>query len=257
MEALSVNGNIYNEEFTAFQNELNRHQTVLSERDAKRKAEEFIRNHPSSFVSLYLLDKFFVRKEVPDFDKIKEFTKSMTGVLQDKSYIEHLNEYIAQAEKIETGKYAPFFSLTNAKGERITRSSDAFKKKNLLINFWASWSDSTARRRCNTELKTLYKKYKGNTYFNMLGVSLDIDKKEWQNAIERDTLSWEQVCDFGGLDSEIAKQYAVSQLPGNILLSADGKILAKDLWGEALKEKIDEAISFTEEKAKKDNRKNR
>ncbi len=51
----------------------------------------------------------------------------------------------------------------------------------------------------------------------MLGVSFDMDKKEWQDAIKRDTLNWEQVCDFGGLNSEVAKQYAIKQVPSNIL----------------------------------------
>lgn len=63
----------------------------------------------------------------------------MAGVLQDKLYIERLNESISQAEKTEIGKYAPFFSLPNVKGEKISRTSENLKKKNLLINFWASW----------------------------------------------------------------------------------------------------------------------
>ena len=71
----------------------------------------------------------------------------------------------------------------------------------------------------------------------MLGISFDVDKKEWKDAIKRDTLDWEQVCDFSGLNSEIAKQYTIKQIPANILLSADGKILAKNLSGEELKKK--------------------
>ena len=76
----------------------------------------------------------------------------------------------------------------------------------------------------------------------MLGVSFDMDKKEWQDAIKRDTLNWEQVCDFGGLNSEVAKQYAIKQVPSNILLSADGKILAKNLKGEQLKKILDHSL---------------
>ena len=89
----------------------------------------------------------------------------------------------------------------------------------------------------------------------MLGISFDVDKKEWKDAIKRDTLDWEQVCDFGGLNSEVAKQYAIKQVPSNILLSADGKILAKNLSGEDLKKKIEEVVSAAEEKDKKDNKK--
>ena len=73
----------------------------------------------------------------------------MAGVLQDKLYIERLNESISQAEKTEIGKYAPFFSLPNVKGEKISRTSENLKKKNLLINFWASWGDSIANQNSN------------------------------------------------------------------------------------------------------------
>ena len=253
-EFLDINGNTYNEEFTAFQKELGSLNNP-SEKDLEQKAEEFIRAHHSSFVSLYLLDKYFVQKDSPDFHKIKKLIKVMTGILQDKLYIEQLNEAISLSEKTEIGKYAPFFSLPNIKGEKITRSSEDFKKKNLLINFWASWTDSISNHQSNSELKELYQKYKKNKHIAMLGVSFDMDKKEWQDAIKRDTLNWEQVCDFGGLNSEVAKQYAIKEVPSNILLSADGKILAKNLKGEQLKKKIEEVVTAAEEKEKQDNKK--
>ena len=253
-EALTIDGNKYNQEFTVFQKDLNELDT-LSEQVLEQKAEEFIKQHHSSFVSLYLLDKYFVQKDSPDFNKIKKLIEVMAGILQDKLYIERLNESISQAEKTEIGKYAPFFSLPNVKGVKITRSSEDFKKKNLLINFWASWNDSVSNYRSNSELKELYKKYKKNKYVGMLGISFDVNKEQWKDAIKQDTLDWEQVCDFGGLNSETAKQYSVQQVPANILLSADGKILAKNLHGEELKKKIEEVVFAAEEKDKKDSKK--
>ena len=253
-EYLHIEGNIYNQEFTAFQEDL-RGLGTPSEKDLEQKAEEFIRGHHSSFVSLYLLDKYFVQKDSPDFNKIKKLIEVMAGVLQDKLYIERLNESISQAEKTEIGKYAPFFSLPNVKGEKISRTSENLKKKNLLINFWASWGDSIANQNSNAELREIYIKYKKNKYIAMLGISLDLNKEQWKGAIKRDTLDWEQVCDFDGFNSEVAKQYTIRQIPANILLSADGKILAKDLKGEKLKKKIEEVVSAAEEKDKKDNKK--
>ena len=135
---LTISGNIYNEEFTDFQKALedpadpsekageetvDKRITVEKANTAEEMAEEFILQHHSSYVSLYLLDKYFVQKETPDFSKIKKLVEVMTGVLQDKPYIERLNETITQAEKSEIGKYAPFFSLPNAKGEKIDRKS--------------------------------------------------------------------------------------------------------------------------------------
>lgn len=251
---LTIDGNIYNEEFTAFQKSLEELDTP-SDNALEEKAEEFIMQHHSSFVSIYLLDKYFIRKDSPDFDKIKKLTTVMTGVLQDKSYIGQLNEVITQTEKSEIGKYAPFFNLPNAKGEKITRSSEAFKKKNLLINFWASWNDSISDNSSNSELREIYKTYKKSKHLGMLGISLDIDKQQWKDAIKRDTLDWEQVCDFGGLSADVAKQYSIKQLPANVLLSPEGKILAKNLWGEDLKKKLKEIVSAAEEKEKNSNKK--
>lgn len=82
----------------------------------------------------------------------------------------------------------------------------------------------------------------------MLGISLDIDREAWETAIKKDTLSWDQVCDFTGLSSETAKQYAILTLPTNILLSPTGKILARDIQGEALTGKLKELLKTEEKK---------
>ena len=62
----------------------------------------------------------------------------MTGVLQDKPYIERLNETITQAEKSEIGKYAPFFSLPNAERRKdypFIRRLQAEKPADQLLGF--------------------------------------------------------------------------------------------------------------------------
>lgn len=249
LDSLVINGNIYNDEFTAFQESLKGLKSP-TESVLQQKAEEFIKQHHSSYVSLYLLDKYFVKAGKPDFSKIKELIELMTGVLQDKLYIEQLNELITQYEKMEADKYAPFFSLPNAKGEKITRSSEAFKQKALLIHFWASWDKDSISNRSISELRDIYRTYKKNKHLGMIGISLDVDKKQWKDAIKKDTLSWEQVCDFGGLNSEIVKQYAIQKLPANILLSEDGKIIGKNLQGEGLKKKIKDIVAKATEKEK-------
>ena len=247
---LTINGNSYNEEYTLFCQQLDTLKNP-SESRKEQMVEQFILAHPSSFVSLYLLDAYFVQKEQPDFKKIETLIGNMTGILLDKKYIENLSEEIKQCEKTMLDKYAPYFNLPNAKGKRITRSSDELKQKNLLVHFWASWADSAANARTNQELKALYKQYKKNKHMAFLSISLDMDREEWLKAVRRDTLSWEQVCDCGGFHSEVARQYAVKQLPHTLLLSPNGKILSKDLQGEALKKEIQKAVTESEEKEKK------
>ncbi len=248
LEFLKIGGNTPNKEFTSFQEEL-QGLGQPSPNKMEEKAEEFIEQHHSSLVSIYLLDKYFVQKESPDFTKIKKLIDLMTGILQDRPYIEQLNDYIQQAEKAQKGKYAPFFNLPNAKGEKITRSSEDLKKKYLVINFWASWCDSCSAT--NAELRELHRLYKKNKDVALLGISLDIDKEQWKEAIRRDSLDWEQVCDFSGLNSETARQYNISKLPTTLLLSPEGRILERGLRGEDLKKKLKEVLPDEKEKKKK------
>ena len=249
LTTLSIDGNTYNQELTQFQKEL-QSLSPDSATTPEKKAEEFIRQHTSSYVSLYLLDKYFAQKDEPDFNKIKELMKPMIGILQDKSYVSELTERIELAERAKVGKYAPYFTLPNLKGEKISRTSEKFKDKNILAYFWASWGDSAANRRNNDEMKALYRTYRKNDYLALLGISLDMDKTEWESAVERDTLEWEQVRCAEGMASEVAKQYGIQQLPLNVLISPEGRIIAKDLHGDELKKQLEEAIDKAEKRSK-------
>lgn len=235
----TISGNAANEELSAFMQEL-KGLGKPSEKAMQEKAETFIREHHSSLASAYLLNRYFILQENPDYNKIKELIDVMTGMLLDQPSIEKVSDYIDQLEKVKDGKTAPYFNLPNAKGEKIARTSDKLRNKYLLLTFWASWcnADSTA----HAQLRQLNRTYKKNKDFAMLSISLDIDKEAWEEAIKKDTLNWEQVCDFSGWESETARQYAILTLPTNILLSPSGGIIARDIKGDSLVNKIKEVV---------------
>lgn len=252
LDFLTIGGNTPNEEYTAFQQTL-KGLGKPSNKVLEEKVEEFIRNHHSSLVSIYLLNKYLVQKEAPDYAKINSLIELMAGNLQDNPVIEQIRTYSEQVEKIVVGKSAPFFSLPNVKGEKITRT-DKFKDKYLLIHFWASWDSLSMKT--NAKLRKINRDYKKNKKFGMLGISLDIDKKAWKETIKRDTLNWEQVCDFSGLNSGTVTQYAILSLPSNVLIDPNGNIVAKGIQGDSLANKLKEVLKTAEEKetAKKKNR---
>lgn len=252
LDFLTIGGNIPNEEYTAFQQTL-KGLGKPSDKVLEEKVEEFIRNHHSSLVSIYLLNKYFVQKETPDYAKINSLIELMAGNLQDNPVIEQIRTYSEQVEKIVVGKSAPFFSLPNVKGEKITRT-DKFKDKYLLIHFWASWDSLSMKT--TAKLRKINRDYKKNKKFAMLGISLDIDKQAWKEAIKRDTLNWEQVCDFSGLNSGTVTQYAILSLPANVLIDPNGNIVARGIQGDSLTNKLKEVLKTAEEKetAKKKNR---
>lgn len=233
LHALQVKGGSPNEELSVFRAGL----SGLPQDSAKTvdQADTFIRSHPFSLVSIYLLDRYFVQVPHPDIDKIKELQKTMSGDLLDNSYMKHLGEVLDKQKNLTVGTRAPYFINRNAKGESINLNT--YKDKYLLIDFWASWCD-----RCmdeQTTLKIFNKKYKKEK-FAILGVSLDIEKDKWQEAIKKDTLSWEQITDFKGWENSVVRQFGITTIPSNVLLDAGGKIIAKNLTKEELTGKLEE-----------------
>ncbi len=246
---LEITGNSANEELSAFLNELKGLGT-LSQKVMEEKAESFINNHPASLASIYLLDKYFIQKPQHDFNQIKRLTEHMTGELKDRPAIDELLDRIQEEEKSAVGKSTPYFHLPNAKGKSISRSD--FKNQYLLLQFWASWD--TLSRDSNAVYRRIYKKEQKNKKFALLGISLDIDKEKWQEAIQTDTLKWEQVCDFSGWSTEPVKLFSIRGLPANILLSPSGRIEGRNLSEEAIEKKLKE-IEKTEKEKKETERK--
>ena len=86
-------------------------------------------------------------------------------------------------------------------------------------------------------VKAVYKDYKDKG-FEVFGVSLDTDKAAWENAIKQNELNWIHVCSLKGGRGSEAITYNVTGIPCTFLLDKDGRIIAKNLRGEALREKI-------------------
>ena len=112
------------------------------------------------------------------------------------------------------------------------------KGKVVLIDFWASWCGPC--RRENPNVVRLYEKYK-ETGFEIFSVSLDKDKSSWIKAINDDRLMWDNhVSDLKYWNSEAAKLYGISSIPSTILLDREGKIIANNLRGRELENKLRE-----------------
>lgn len=129
------------------------------------------------------------------------------------------------------------FNYKDTANKSITLKS--FKNKYLLVDFWESGNDAY-RQQANYLLET-YKLFKDKN-FDIVGVSLDTLKIPWQKAIKQDSLVWTQVQDTLGFRSDVVKKYYLSSLPYNVLVNPAGKIVAIDIRGEALREKLKELL---------------
>jgi len=114
------------------------------------------------------------------------------------------------------------------------------KGKYVLIDFWASWCGPC--RRENPNVVRLYKEYKDKG-FTIFSVSLDQDGAAWKEAILADGLVWPyHVSDLLAWNTPLTQTYAFNSIPHTVLIDREGKIIARNLRGESLEQKLKEIL---------------
>ena len=144
--------------------------------------------------------------------------------------------FLANAQ-VKIDQLAPEISLPGLKDTTIHLSS--FKGKVVLIDFWASWCAPC--RASIPGIKKLYTKYKSQG-FEVFAVSLDTKKQDWLKAVAQDKTNYTQVFAKGGFYSPTSDAYGVNQMPNSFLLDKAGKVVAVDLTGDQLENKIKELL---------------
>ena len=136
-----------------------------------------------------------------------------------------------------TGTPAPEINLPTPEGPKLALSS--LRGKYVLIDFWASWCGPC--RQENPNVVKAYNQFKDKG-FTIYSVSLDQDKAKWERAIASDGLTWHHVSDLAGWNSVAGAAYGVKSIPQSFLIDPQGKIIAKNLRGEALAAKLAEVL---------------
>ena len=171
-------------------------------------------------------------------DEIAKFPAAM----QQTDALVKLKENAEQKMKTDIGQ--PFIDIAqpNAGGEQVSLGSVVKNPANkyVLLDFWASWCGP-----CMGEVPHLKKTY-GDFHkkgFEIFGVSFDEDRGDWLGAVEQNGMDWLHVSEVKGFDNQAAKDYAIQGIPSNFLIDSQGTIVAKNLRGEALYEKISELLA--------------
>ncbi|MBO9618450.1 MAG: TlpA family protein disulfide reductase [Niabella sp.] len=148
----------------------------------------------------------------------------------------------AQNTVLKAGQTAPEIRLPDSKGDTVSLAS--LKSGLVLIDFWASWCAPCVEEQ--PQLKALYKKFAASVRegkFEIVGVSLDKEKSNWQQMVARLKISWTQLSDLKFWRSPVAKDYGIGELPFNVLVDGQKKILAINIHGKELEDFIQQYLA--------------
>ncbi len=200
--------------------------------------KKLISENPDAFVSLLALADITNMGLYPA-KEVKEMYESLSDEVKQSPFAQKLEEALAQQSTVDIGSEAPDFSGPNPEGKEVSLA-DA-KGKVTIIDFWAAWCKPC--RVENPNVVKIYNKYHDRG-LNIIGVSLDRpgQKDRWEQAIEDDGLEWYHVSNLKFWQEPIAALYGVKAIPATFILDENGVIVAKDLRGQELENKIQELL---------------
>ncbi|OUR90839.1 hypothetical protein A9Q87_12895 [Flavobacteriales bacterium 34_180_T64] len=205
-----------------------------------------INKHNDNLFSLTLIASLIESKSI-DFDKLVEAFNNLDSDLRASPFgtevfnkLEFKKQKNASLAFLNIGKVAPKFSAPSTDGNTIVL--DDILGKVTIIDFWASWCGPC--RRENPNVVKTYEQYHAKG-LEIISVSLDKpgQKNRWLDAIKKDNLNWHHVSNLNYFNDPVAQLYNIQSIPATFILDKDGKIVAKNLRGAALGQKIGELLN--------------
>ena len=205
------------------------------EREVMLYEWDFIVDNLDSYMSALLLEVFMIENKV-NKDSIIDVYESFSNRIKVSDVGKNIADLLSQFEDpIEVGEIAPDFTAPSIDGPDITLSNVLLDNKVTLLDFWAAWC-----RPCrieNPNLVRLHKKYK-DAGFDIIGVSLDRTREQWEQAVIDDNLPWTQVSNLNFWNDPVARRYSIRAIPQSYLLNKDGLVMGKNLRGQELEDRI-------------------
>lgn len=173
----------------------------------------------------------------PDYKELSQLYNKMSRAVKKSNEGKYFNRFLKSLKDSSIGKKA--LGITQFDPEGNPYSLTDLRGKYVLINFWASTNFNSKLE--NSKLTEIYKEFK-DLNFEILAVSFDSEHKVWTQAIEDQQLDWKHISDLQGMNNAANQLYGVRVLPQNLLIDPDGRILARNVYDEELKLKLEKLL---------------
>lgn len=194
-----------------------------------------IKANPSKTETIKLIQR--VGGYDPDYKEMGALFKTLDKSVKKTNEGKLFERYLKSLANVAVGKKAPGITQFDLEGNPYGLQN--LKGKYVLVDFWASWCPPC--RAENPNLVAAYAEFKDRN-FEILGVSFDRDFDAWKKAIEDDNLTWKHISDLQYWNNGAAIPYGIKAIPQNVLVDPNGIIIARNLHGEDLKNKLREVL---------------
>lgn len=236
----NITGNGPNNDMQKFRNTI---KNISDSVSLHNTIKTFIMENRQSYASAYIINDFFIQHDNPEIEEIEALTTQLDGHVKDCRIIDVIQKSISENKNKNKSEYINYFSSKDRKGKYVSWSNK--NECYTLVNIWASWNENSKILR-----DSLYKQTKllPKDKFRVLNISLDFDKKEWNKLCKKENEQWIETCDFKGWKNQVVEQMKIADIPYNILVTNNRKIIGKSLFGNELIDKVKTLVEKDKDK---------
>ena len=219
LKATEVKGSEENEDMTAFRLKANQ----LTPPEIREEAVTYIKEHPTSPVSFYLLQNYFIQSVDPDYVEASRLCSFMLKVNPNQPPLLLLYAKLRELRSGAVGSRLPRFAVLDA-NRKVRTNADLSKKINIVILF-SSWNyKSTELMRQAQRLQRAHP-----ADIALMGINIDATRQESRVFIKNDTITCPIIFTGDMWQTPLAQKMGLVSMPSNLIADRQGKILKRDI----------------------------
>jgi antioxidant, ahpC/TSA family len=224
LKEMEVKGTDDNELMTKFRKQI----ANSSPPDELKYAIQFIKDHPESTVSVYLLNRYLIQTETPDYKQAANLLKILLKEQPGNVTLGRLQRQISGLGTLKVGDKLPNFTAKDVNGKLINNATLA--NQTIIISTWAAWSYESLdfQRGLNDAVKA--------GKIAALGISVDANPKDVRQALKNDDITFPNVCDGKMLSTPLLKTFGLTTVPDNIVVR-NGKIIERGITANTVRQR--------------------